>query len=104
MGKKFFPFLSLAFSLSLSGRLRNSPSPAILQVFYGEQVFQKDIIENIGSSNWNEVSQDAEFHFLDCAGKTALFRGLRAAVQWGRRDVSRLLKAATRRRTPNRSS
>jgi hypothetical protein len=38
--------------------------------------------------------------FLECAGKTALFRGLRVSPHSGWRDVSRLLKAATRRRTP----
>jgi hypothetical protein len=45
-------------------------------------------------------SQDAELYILDCAGRTALFRGLRAGPHSGRLDVSRLLKAATRRRTP----
>ena len=38
--------------------------------------------------------------FGECAGRTALFRGLRAGPHSGRRDVSDLLKAATRRRTP----
>ncbi len=37
---------------------------------------------------------------LECAGRTALFRSLRGGPHSGRRDVSRLLKAATRRRTP----
>jgi glycosyltransferase involved in cell wall biosynthesis len=38
--------------------------------------------------------------FLECAGKTALLDGLAVVPDSGRRDVSRLLKAATCRRTP----
>jgi hypothetical protein len=39
-------------------------------------------------------------YFLECAGRTALFPGLRAGPHSGWRDVSRLRKSATCHRTP----
>jgi hypothetical protein len=49
---------------------------------------------------FHRFSTERLSNFWGCAGRTVFFRDLRAGSRSGRFDASRLLKAATRRRTP----